>query len=165
MITTSLTLTCHSVATSWPVMIDGNYVASMVSGQTLELPVAPGSHILQLGAGWLKSPEVSFTVASGEQARYRLRYRYLYRSSPSLLGLLFSVFSHDSWIVVESEDSYAPPPPRPDAIRDPAIGADNYARALGAICRNCGQPIEAGQAARRRGEAGWAHDVCPLEPA
>jgi len=51
MTTTSLKLTCDWVVSSWPVMIDGNHVASMVSGQTLELPVAPGSHILQLGAG------------------------------------------------------------------------------------------------------------------
>jgi hypothetical protein len=39
---------------------------------------------------------------------------------------------------------------------------DHFAHATGKICKSCGRTIEAGQAARRRGEAEWAHDVCPV---
>ena len=41
-------------------------------------------------------------------------------------------------------------------------GEDHSAHATGKICKTCGQAIEAEQAARRRGETEWAHDVCPV---
>ena len=40
-------------------------------------------------------------------------------------------------------------------------GEDHFAHTAGKICKACGQTIEAEQAARRRGETEWAHDVCP----
>jgi hypothetical protein len=40
-------------------------------------------------------------------------------------------------------------------------GEDHSAHAAGRICTSCGQVIGAGQPARRRGDAGWVHDVCP----
>lgn len=39
---------------------------------------------------------------------------------------------------------------------------DHAAHAAGETCKACGRTIEAGQAARRRGETDWAHDVCPV---
>jgi hypothetical protein len=39
---------------------------------------------------------------------------------------------------------------------------DHFAHVTGKTCKSCGRPIEAGQAARRRGETEWAHDVCPV---
>ena len=39
---------------------------------------------------------------------------------------------------------------------------DHAAHVTGEICKSCGRPIDAGQAARRRGETEWAHDVCPV---
>jgi len=41
-------------------------------------------------------------------------------------------------------------------------GEDHYAHAVGKICKTCGQTIEAGQTAHRRGGTEWAHDVCPV---
>jgi len=38
---------------------------------------------------------------------------------------------------------------------------DLYAHAPGRICQKCDRRILASQAARRRGESGWVHDVCP----
>jgi hypothetical protein len=38
---------------------------------------------------------------------------------------------------------------------------DHSAHAAGRVCTSCGQVIGGGQPARRRGEAGWVHDVCP----
>jgi len=38
---------------------------------------------------------------------------------------------------------------------------DLYAHAPGRICTKCDRRIEASQPARKRGESGWVHDVCP----
>jgi hypothetical protein len=40
-------------------------------------------------------------------------------------------------------------------------GEDHFAHADGKTCASCGKPIGARQAARRRGESDWVHDVCP----
>ena len=40
-------------------------------------------------------------------------------------------------------------------------GEDHSAHAAGKTCKSCGHTIGAGQPARRRGETGWVHDVCP----
>jgi len=81
-------------------------------------PVTPGTHTLRLGRGWLKSPEVSFTVAAGQKARFLTRNRTvpesfltrtpddrLYQNGnqlPLINGfyLLCSVFKHDLWITI-----------------------------------------------------------------
>ena len=39
---------------------------------------------------------------------------------------------------------------------------DHFAHAPGRICMTCDRVIEAGQPARKRGAASWAHDVCPV---
>jgi hypothetical protein len=46
--------------------------------------------------------------------------------------------------------------------KDRQTGEDHFAHAAGKICTTCGRTIEARQAARRRGEADWVHDVCPV---
>ena len=43
-------------------------------------------------------------------------------------------------------------------------GEDHFAHAAGKTCASCGEPITAGQPARRRGETDWVHDVCPRAP-
>jgi hypothetical protein len=40
-------------------------------------------------------------------------------------------------------------------------GEDHFAHADGKTCASCGEPIGARQAARRRGDSDWVHDVCP----
>ena len=40
-------------------------------------------------------------------------------------------------------------------------GEDHSAHTAGKTCASCGQQIGASQPARRRGETGWVHDVCP----
>jgi hypothetical protein len=40
-------------------------------------------------------------------------------------------------------------------------GLDEFAHAAGRICKRCDRRIEAREPARRRGESGWVHDVCP----
>ena len=45
--------------------------------------------------------------------------------------------------------------------RSRVTGEDHAAHAGGRTCRACGRTIRPEQDARRRGEAGWVHDVCP----
>lgn len=42
----------------------------------------------------------------------------------------------------------------------PALSG-TVARAAGSRCARCGQPITAGQDARRRAGGGWVHENCP----
>jgi hypothetical protein len=49
-------------------------------------------------------------------------------------------------------EAAAGPPPAPDA---------SAARANGKRCERCGQPITAGQDARRRAGGAWVHESCP----
>lgn len=49
--------------------------------------------------------------------------------------------------------------------RDRVTGEDHFAHAPGQVCQVCRHAIEPWQYARRRGEASWAHDVCPPSPA
>lgn len=58
--------------------------------------------------------------------------------------------------IIELENKDYTPEDRPAA-------ADHYAHAPGGLCGKCGRPIEADQPARRRGEAGWVHDLCPAD--
>jgi hypothetical protein len=46
--------------------------------------------------------------------------------------------------------------------KDRQTEEDHFAHVAGKTCVTCGRPIEAGQAARLRGEADWVHDVCPV---
>lgn len=55
--------------------------------------------------------------------------------------------------VIELESKDFTPTQRP--------GGDNFAHAAGRICKKCDREIQALQPARRRGESGWVHDVCP----
>jgi len=69
--------------------------------------------------------------------------------------------------------SYSPPPVNQAELdriartdyneRDRTAAEDQAAHApSGKTCEKCGEPITGRQDARRRGESGWVHDVCPI---
>ena len=47
--------------------------------------------------------------------------------------------------------------------QDRPTGEDHALHVTGQICAKCGRVIEPEQAARRYGEAGWVHDLCPAD--
>ena len=47
--------------------------------------------------------------------------------------------------------------------QDRPTGEDHALHVTGQICAKCGRMIEPEQAARRYGEAGWVHDLCPAD--
>jgi hypothetical protein len=50
---------------------------------------------------------------------------------------------------------------RTDDGGDSIGSGDHFSHAAGRICQNCDRRIEAREPARRKGENGWVHDVCP----
>ena len=57
----------------WQIVMDGNVVGSIASQKTVELPVEPGHHTLQLGSHRHFSPERSFEVADGQVVSFWCR--------------------------------------------------------------------------------------------
>jgi len=53
-------------ARGYQVMLDGEQVAMIKRGQTLELPVAPGRHEILLKVSWCHSPVVEVDARPGE---------------------------------------------------------------------------------------------------
>jgi hypothetical protein len=56
---------------TYEVMIDGNRAGSVDLNETVDIPVEPGRHTLQLRSGRNSSRTKSFDVADGEIASFR----------------------------------------------------------------------------------------------
>lgn len=72
---------------SWPISIDGSFVGGIGPGETVELPIDPGRHVLRLGALRNRSPERSFHVDDNEVVTFRCHSRYTLVAN--LIGLLW----------------------------------------------------------------------------
>jgi hypothetical protein len=57
---------------TFDISVDGQSVGSLQSRQTVELPIDPGHHTLQIRAGRYSSRERSFEVADGEMVNFHL---------------------------------------------------------------------------------------------
>jgi hypothetical protein len=57
----------------WQVVMDGSVVGAVANQKTVELPVAPGQHTLQLTSRRHSSPERSFEVSDGQVVRFSCR--------------------------------------------------------------------------------------------
>lgn len=55
----------------YDVMVDGDRVGSVEMNKTLELPIEPGRHALQIRSGRKSSATRTFTAAEGEIVAYR----------------------------------------------------------------------------------------------
>jgi hypothetical protein len=53
------------------VRVDGTSVGSIENDQTVDTPIAPGHHTLQIRAGRYSSKEDSFDVSDGEVVNFR----------------------------------------------------------------------------------------------
>lgn len=109
----------RSLHNDFPVAIDGKLSEGEEEERTKvgwrkRWSVEPGTHTLRLGRGWLKSPEVSFTVVAYQTARFVARNRSVfYDDTPASVRwqmaysgffLVCSVFKHDLWITVRPVD-------------------------------------------------------------
>jgi ABC-2 type transport system ATP-binding protein len=93
----------------WGVVIDGTVVDSISRGDTLELPVEPGHHALQVRAnGLLASPERSFDARNGHVVGFscRTRPKHPFIVQRSLFWLIASLFTRRSWIILTPDDDY-----------------------------------------------------------
>lgn len=78
-------------------MMDGTQVARIREGEEIELTVSPGEHTLQMRINWTGSPEVQFSVQSGESATFTCGG---IQGDP-LMSLVDSFFHHDRWVWLE----------------------------------------------------------------
>jgi hypothetical protein len=53
------------------VLLDGNDIGWIETHQTLEVPIEPGRHRLEVKAGRYRSKQLPFDVADGEIAKFR----------------------------------------------------------------------------------------------
>jgi hypothetical protein len=56
---------------TFDVVVDGKSVGSIERHDTVEVPIDPGRHTLQVRKGRYSSPAVTFDVANGEVANFR----------------------------------------------------------------------------------------------
>lgn len=78
---------------AYSVLLDGEEIGSLPSGQCLERSVAPGSHDLRIDIGSrLGSEELHFTVVRGEAAEFECRPRPAWRATYDYL------FERDRWV-------------------------------------------------------------------
>jgi ABC-2 type transport system ATP-binding protein len=86
---------------AWQVVIDGSVVGSVPNNETVDLPVEPGHHIVEVTSmRFLRSPKESLEVEEGRVIRLscRRRPRHPFIVQRSIIFLVASLFKHDIWI-------------------------------------------------------------------
>ena len=79
------------------VLLDGNDVASIESNQTIEVPIEPGYHTLQVKEGRYASPRCPFDTRDGAIVNFRC---YGGRTWPIYIA---SIFKPDLGLTLKSE--------------------------------------------------------------
>ncbi len=69
------------------VILDGNQAGSIDRNQTIELPIEPGSHMLQVKSGRYSSRSLSFHAADGANIHFRCNGAILW---PQYVASLFA---------------------------------------------------------------------------
>jgi ABC-2 type transport system ATP-binding protein len=93
----------------WEVVIDGAVIDSISRGDTVDLPVEPGHHVLQVQArGILGSPERSFDAGDGQVVGFACgtRPKHPFIVQRSLVWLIASLFTRRSWITLTPDEDY-----------------------------------------------------------
>lgn len=96
---------------AWQVVIDGSVVGSVPNNETVDVPVDAGCHTVEVASmRFLRSSEESFEVAEGQviglSCRRRPRHPFIVQRSIFLL--VASLFKHDVWISLTSDDTVEP---------------------------------------------------------
>ena len=69
---------------AYSVVVDSQAAGKLRRGQTLELPVAPGAHSVQIAIDWARSPAVDVDLAPGETVDLRCAPN---TAQPALVGI------------------------------------------------------------------------------
>jgi ABC-2 type transport system ATP-binding protein len=90
------------------VVIDGSVVSTIGNNESVDLPVEPGHHAVQvMSRRFLRSPKESLDVAQGQvmglSCRRRPRHPLIVQRSIFLL--VGSIFKHDVWISLTPDDN------------------------------------------------------------
>ncbi|HEY3843581.1 MAG TPA: ATP-binding cassette domain-containing protein [Acidimicrobiales bacterium] len=93
---------------TWSVLIDGSVVGSISNQETIDLPIEPGRHALRVRSmRFLLSPEQSFEAAEGQVIGFscQSKSRHPFIAQRSIFWGLISLFKHDVWINLESQEA------------------------------------------------------------
>ena len=93
---------------AWQVVVDGSVVGSLPNNETVDLPVEAGHHSVQVASmRFLRSPKASLEVTQGQVVRLscRKRARHPFIIQRSIYFLVASLFKHDVWISLTSDDT------------------------------------------------------------
>jgi len=111
---------------AWQVVLDGSVVGSISAGETLDLPVEAGQHVVEVATRrFLQSPKLSFAAAGGDKVGIscRRRPRQPFIVQRSLYFLVISLFKHDVWISLTPDDSFETEPDSDDSGPPSEAGA------------------------------------------
>lgn len=81
---------------AWSVLLDGERVAKIRHGETIELSVSPGQHSLRLKEDWVGSPVVSFDVHPGQVSVFECRPST--SAAPTLTQIIGLLKRPSNWI-------------------------------------------------------------------
>ncbi len=93
---------------AWQVVVDGSVVGSLPNNETVDLPIEEGHHAVQVTSmRFLRSQKASLEVAQGQVVRLscRKRARHPFIVQRSIYFLVASLFKHDVWISLTSDDT------------------------------------------------------------
>jgi hypothetical protein len=86
----------------YKIMINGENAGKIENGQTLEVPIQPGSYELYVKLAWYRSNKINLTLAKGEQAQFRCRYRGKWYNA--FHALYYIYFKFDRFFILEKVD-------------------------------------------------------------
>ena len=101
----------NSHSRAWRILLDGNSVTTVTSGDTVSIEALPGHHELRVAAtALLRSPDLSFDINEGESLTFSCRPRAPRppRFSLWVIWLVASLVRPGLWIGLETDDTVPP---------------------------------------------------------
>jgi ABC-2 type transport system ATP-binding protein len=137
----------NSHTRAWRILLDGNVVTTVITGDTVAIEAQPGHHELRVAAtALLRSPDLSFDINEGQSLAFSCRARAPRppRFSLWVIWLVTSLVRPGLWIGLEADDTVPPrTSERPASTADaPLITMSSSVRA--AIAETTAQSRPAG---------------------
>jgi ABC-2 type transport system ATP-binding protein len=132
---------------AWQVLLDGDVVATVTSGDTVAIDAQPGHHELQVAAtARLRSPTLPFDINEDQSLAFSCRARApgLPRLSLWAIWFVASMVRHGLWIGLEADDTVPPRTSERPASSTPAPSTTMSPSVRAAIAETTAQSRPAG---------------------
>jgi hypothetical protein len=84
---------------AYQVVLDGQKIAGIRDGETKEIPVSAGEHLLSLKIDWCGSKTIKFLVADGDTATFYAKSNL--GGAKVFLALWYVFFDRHSYLLIE----------------------------------------------------------------